>query len=413
MIYGLRGYEEVAENELTAMFKTQQQPDGRIGGYADWGVYSPGQLYAIAQNYLLSRNNRQFERLLPFALKTMEWCLSEITKARNGEDNHSGLILAALNDLSHSKHEWAFTQAYFAGGLQLFGRALNIYGHERAKEVSEVAAEMQKDVVNAFSKTSVRSPVVQLADGTWINYISTDAMTPRRIIDQWYPTDVDTGPLHLSRLGVFEPDSWQTTAMINDHEDNLFFKNQGAANEPVYIPQANTYLLRDEPKAAIRSFYSMMACAFSHEQLTSLEHRWAHPVYYAPPSTDGAWFEIYRKMLLNEWNIDTLFIGQAIPRNWLTSGKKVIVKNAPSYFGPVSFIIEGENSENEIIADIDLSDRNLPEVLLIRFRHPKSLPIRSVWVNGEPWKDFSIEKEWIRITKPQELKLEIKARYEL
>ena len=54
MIYGLRGYEEVAENEIAAMFKSQQLPDGKLGGYANWGVYSPGHLYAIAQNYLLS-----------------------------------------------------------------------------------------------------------------------------------------------------------------------------------------------------------------------------------------------------------------------------------------------------------------------------------------------------------------------
>jgi hypothetical protein len=410
MIYGLRGYEEVAQNELAAMFKTQLQPNGRIGGYADWGVYSPGHLYAIAQNYLLSRKDEQFQRLLPDALKTLNWCLLQIAKAKTGE-NKSGLIPAPLNDLSPEEHEWAFTQAYFTAGLELFGKALSIYGHERAEEVTEVAAEFKKDVVTAFSKNSVNTPVVQLADGTWINYISTDAMTPRRMIDQWYPTDVDTGPLHLARLGVSSARSWQTTDMLNDHEDNLFFRNQGAANEPVYIPQANTYLLRDEPKAAIRSFYSMMACAFSHNQFTSLEHRWAHPIYYSPPSTDGAWFEIYRKMLLNEFGLDTLFIGQALPRDWLANGKKIEVKNAPSYFGPVSFTIEGENSKKEIIAEIYLSNRNMPKELLVRFRHPESLPIRSVWINGRPWNNFSDEKELISIPEPNEGKLVVKAKY--
>ncbi|WP_185263936.1 hypothetical protein, partial [Elizabethkingia anophelis] len=133
-------------------------------------------------------------------------------------------------------------------------------------------------------------------------------------MDQWYPSDVDTGPLHLSRLEVFQPDGWLATAMLNDHEDNLFLKNQGAANEPIYIQQANAYLLRDNPKAVIRAFYSMMASGFTHEQLTSLEHRWAWGQYYGPPSTDGAWFEIYRKMLLNEIGEDTLFIAQAAPR---------------------------------------------------------------------------------------------------
>ena len=33
------------------------------------------------------------------------------------------------------------------------------------------------------------------------------------------------------------------------------------ANEPVYNPQATAYLLRDDPKAVIRAFYSYLACA--------------------------------------------------------------------------------------------------------------------------------------------------------
>src|SRR5690606_5896695 len=108
------------------------------------------------------------------------------------------------------------------------------------------------------------------------------------------------------------------------------------------------YLLRDEPKAVIRSFYSLMACGFSQGQYTPIEHRWAHPQYYGPPSTDGAWFEIYRKMLLNEIGEDTLMIGQAIPRTWLENGKQISVKDAPTYFGPVTFAIEGQNANHEI-----------------------------------------------------------------
>lgn len=410
MIYGLRGYEEVAQEEIAAMFTTQQQADGRIGGYANWGVYSPAHLYAIAQNYLLSRNQNQFEQLLPQSLKTLDWCLAQVAKA-NSRTNKTGLILAPLNDLTNEEREWAFTQAYFVGGLELFGKALSVYQHPRAEEISQVAAKMKKDVVNEFARSSVKSSVVQLADGSWINYVPTDAMTPRRMMDQWYPTDVDTGPLHLSRLSVFDPFSLLTTSMLHDHEDNLFFKNQGAANEPVYVQQATAYLLRDDPKAVIRSFYSLMACGFSHGQLTPLEHRWAWGQYYGPPSTDGAWFEIYRKMLLNEFGHDTLMIGQAIPRPWLSNGKQIVVKKAPTYFGQVSFTINGQSSNSEIVATVELSDRNLPKELLIRFRHPQAKPIRSVVVNGQDWMNYDIEKEYISIPNPMGEKYIISAKY--
>ncbi|MCB0666633.1 MAG: hypothetical protein KDC80_12445, partial [Saprospiraceae bacterium] len=410
MIYGLRGYDEVAHSEIMAMFRTQQQPDGRIGGFADWGVYSPGHLYTIAQNYLLSGNRNHFEQLLPYALKTLQWCLAQIEES-NAEDNSPGLILDPLNDLTAGERAWAFTQAYYVAGLELFAEALSIYNHPLAPEVTKVSATMKKKVVIAFSRASVKSPVVQLADGTWINYVPTDALTPRRMLDEWYPTDVDTGPLHLARLGVFEPDSWLTTAMLNDHEDNLYLQNKGAANEPVYVPQATAYLLRDEPEAVIRSFYSLLACGFSNGQMTPLEHRWAHPQYYSPPSTDGAWFEIYRKMLINEMGSDILFIGQAIPRSWLESSKKIQVKNAPTYFGKVSFSLEGESAKNEIVATITLSPGNAPQELWIRLRHPAKKQIRSVMVNGQPWKNYDLQKEIIRIPQPDQERYLISAKY--
>lgn len=406
MIYGLRGYDNVAQNEIAAMFKTQQQPDGRMAGNANWGVYSPGHLYAIAKNYLLTRNNAAFERILPQSLKTLDWTLAQIAKA-----NKNGLILVPLNDLTVEPREWAFTQAYFAGGLDLFGKALEVYGHSRAKEVIAVAAKMKKDVTREFSKSSVKSPVVQLEDGTWINYVSTDALTPRRIMDQWYPTDVDCGALHLSRLGVIDQNGWLTNALLHDLEDNLLLKNQGAANEPVYVQQGNTYLLRDEPKAVIRSFYSLMAVGFSHGQFTPLEHRWAWGQYYGPPSTDGAWFELYRKMLLNEWGNDTLIIGQAIPRAWLQKGKQIEVRNAPTYFGPVSFTIAGENDDHEITATIQLAQRNPPKELLIRFRHPSEKTIKQVTINGKAWNNYDVNKEYIKVPAPLGNKFIVTAKY--
>lgn len=410
MIYGLRGYEKVAQDEYAAMFKSQQQPDGRIGGFANWGVYSPGQLYAIAQNFLLSGNREQFEQLLPNALKTLDWCLAQVAKS-NERANKTGLILAPLNDLTNAEREWAFNQAYYVGGLEVFAKALSVFNHPRASEVRDIAANMKTAVVTEFARSSVKSPVVQLEDGTWINYVPTDAMTQRRMMDQWYPTDVDTGPLHLTRLGVIDADSWLTTAMLHDHEDNLFFKNLGAANEPVYVQQATAYLLRDEPKAVIRAFYSLMACGFSHEQFTSLEHRWAWGQYYGPPSTDGAWFEIYRRMLINEWGEDTMMIGQAIPRNWLAGEKKVEVKNAPTYFGNVSFKIDGANTRNEIKVQIEMPDRNPPKQLLVRLRHPENKAIKSVEVNGQRWKNFDVKKEYISIPAPMAEKYIITAKY--
>jgi hypothetical protein len=401
MIHGLRGHFAVAEEEFAAMFHTQQRPNGRVGGYAEWGVYTPGMLYSIGQNYLLSGDRASFERLLPASLKALDWCLEEIER---GQDSTvaPGLIVAPLNDLTHDARAWAFPNGYFVAGLDIFGRALALHGHQRAAATRAAAARMRADVERAFARASIQAPVVQLADGTWQNYVPCDAMTPRRMLDEWYPTDVDTGALHLSRLAAIDPRGWLTSWLLHDHEDNLFLNQWGMANEPIYNQHATTYLYRDEPEAAIRAFYSMMACAFSHHQFSPLEHRWAWYQYFGPPSTDGAWFELYRNLLLNELRDEqTLFIGQAIPRAWLANGKRVVVERAPTYFGPVNVQIESAVRAGNLTARIEFLGDRRPDTMLVRFRHPERATLRSVRVNGSVWTDFDIDQEWVRIPNPE------------
>lgn len=410
MLHGLRGYFDVADEELAAMYRSQQQPNGRVGGYADWGVYSPAMLYTVGQNFLLSGDRAGFERQLPASLRAADWCLGEIAK---GQDHREapGLIVAPLNDLTHDARAWAFPNAYFVAGLELFAHALNEYGHSRAGEIRDAARQMRADVERAFARASVQSAAVQLADGTWSNYVPCDAMTPRRLLDVWYPTDVDCGVVHLARLRAIDAGGWLTTAMLHDHEDNLYLNQWGMANEPVYNQQGTAYLLRDEPKAAIRAFYSMMACAFSHHQLTPLEHRWAWGQYYMPPSTDGAWFELYRKMLVHEWGGEQLLLLQATPRQWLEDGKQIRIERAPTWYGVLDLQVASRADRGEILATVRLTPRKKPAALLLRLRHPHGKPIRTVLVNGQAWNDFDVEQEWVRIPAPSVDRYEIVVRY--
>jgi hypothetical protein len=242
-------------------------------------------------------------------------------------------------------------------------------------------------------------------------YVPCDALTPRRLLDIWYPTDVDTGALHMSRLKALDPTGPLTTYLLHDHEDNLFYKQWGMANEPVYNQQASAHLWRDEPGAAIRAFYSMLACAFSHTVFESVEHRWSCRQFFCPPSTDGAWFELYRNMLIQEREDDSLLLLQATPRKWLEQGKTITVARAPTYYGRLSMTVEGLTPENRIHANIDTPDRKRPKALLVRFRHPTGKPMKSVTVNGQSWTDFDIQKEWVRIDDPDQKQFSIVVSY--
>ncbi|MCZ7635529.1 MAG: hypothetical protein M5U12_05450 [Verrucomicrobia bacterium] len=367
--------------------------------------------FAIGQNFLLSRDRAAFERLLPASLKALDWCPAELARAR-ASTTAPGLILAPLNDLTHDAQAWAFPNAYFVGGLTTFGRALEAYGHPQATPCAAAARTLREEVERAFAHGSVRAPAVPLADGTWHNYVPCAATLPRRLFDQWYPTDVDTGPLHLVRLAAIDPRGWLATALLHDHEDNLFLKQWGAANEPVYNPQGTAYLRRDEPEAAIRTFYSTMACAFSHGQLEPVEPRWARGQYFGPPSTDGAWFELYRNLLLNELHGDgCLFVGQAIPRAWLADGQRITIRGRPHGSAPVSLLIESAAAQGSITAHVEFTGPLRPATLLVRLRHPTRQTLRAVRVNGAPWADFDPAREWIRLSSPEGPRYTIQARY--
>ena len=410
MIYDLRGYHEIAAEELAAMFRNNQQPNGHVKGYANWLVYTPSMLYAVAQNYLLSQDRPAFERLLPASLKAMDWCLGELKQANSRPGLARGLVRGPLNDGTGEGY-WAFSQAYLFAGLDLYGRALERIGHPRAQECLTAARDLQRAIDRTFHEAAVRSPVVQLRDATWIPYVPCEVTRSGRLMDQWYPTDVDTGAVHLLRLKALPPAGDLGESLLNDHEDNLYLGGWGMANEPVYNPQATAYLLRDDPKAAIRAFYSMMACAFSHGPFEPVEHRWTHGQYFGPPSTDGAWAELYRNMLIQEWDDGTLRLFAATPRKWLEDGNTIEIERAPTYFGKLSARLESRADGAKITADVRLPGPHRPKALTVRFRHAKGLPMRSVRVNGQAWTQFDARQETVRIDNPVAERYAIEAEY--
>ena len=134
MLYDLRGYHAISAEELEAQFRNNQEADGHVSGYANWLVYTPAMLYAVAQNYLLSNDRSAFERLLAPGLEGDGLVPRPDRAARSrAEGPARGLVRGPLNDLT-GQGIWAFNQAYLFAGLDLFGRALERHGHSRAAD---------------------------------------------------------------------------------------------------------------------------------------------------------------------------------------------------------------------------------------------------------------------------------------
>jgi hypothetical protein len=396
MLYGLRGYNKIATEELHAIYRNNQEFNGSVNGWAHWLTYSPGMLYAVAEDYLLSNDRESFEALLPETLKALDWSIAQIQSASSAPGPARGLVAGPLNDLTGDGY-WAFNQAYLYAGVELMGQALERDGNHRAAECLRVAQQYRTAIGHGISLASVQSPLVQLRDHTWVPYMPSNALEPGRNFKLWYPSDVDTGAAHLLRLGALPAQDELADSLLNDQEDNLFLHGWGLANEPVYNQQATAYLLRDDVKASINAFYSMMAGGFSHSVYEPVEHRWRWGQCFGPPSTDGAWFELYRNMLVREADDHTLFLAQSTPRAWLEDGKHIEVKSAPTWFGNISFEIRSAASTGRIEASLQLEVRQPGTTALLRIRHPQGKLMQHVTVNGRPWKDFDPTKEWVRV----------------
>ncbi len=124
------------------------------------------------------------------------------------------------------------------------------------------------------------------------------------------------------------------------------------------------------------------------------EHTWFN--VYDKQHNRGAFLSNFRNLLVMEQG-EILWLARATPRAWLEQGKKISVKNSPTYFGTVAYEIVSDVGNGKISATVEMPARKAPKDVILRFRHPKAAPIKSVTVNGQSWTEFNKDKETITL----------------
>ena len=99
MLYDLRGYNGISTEELEAQYRNNQESTGHVNGYANWLVYTPGMLYAVAQNSTCCRTTgKHWIGCMPQSMKALDWCLAELRHAASTNGATKGLVIGPLND---------------------------------------------------------------------------------------------------------------------------------------------------------------------------------------------------------------------------------------------------------------------------------------------------------------------------
>ena len=182
----------------------------------------------------------------------------------------------------------------------------------------------------------------------------------------------------------------------------------------VYLPSYQRMLSdRDEADRLVLSFYGKLAHGQTRSTFVNGEGETVGEMpgekyrscYGTPSSANNTAFLLpLRPMLLREsFAGDTglprgLYLADATPREWLAPGKRIVVRHAPTCFGPLSYTLVAEPSGRRVTATIEVPSRDPLATLRLKLRLPGKSRLRQVTVNGRPHAQFDAARETVDLT---------------
>jgi len=409
-------------------------------GYSHEGTHcSTGRLLlSMTERYFLTGDKEWFLRHRERLQAAADWIIRERTTYMQGIPNRQALHVAGLmppsmmGDYALPACDWHwyyFENAFSVQGLTRFADVLMEIDPAAGRKYRNEADAFRADVRRAVERDVVLAPVRLGRDGTYRSYIPWDAysrglMNTELGVPQYgggRSPDLMIGALPLASLfSVLDPNDARMVdtldvleeggTSVNDArklEDAR--KSKGLPTEDAWFWMAyidlpkwafnpNIYLLQDDVPGFLRFWMNE-----SVSMVGADGKLWEHyrPDSYAPckdpdNGTSGWFMENFRNLLVMELG-DSLWLAKATPRAWLEHGKKIRVKNAPTYFGTLAYEIVSDVDNGKINATVEIPSRKAPASVIVRFRHPQAAPIKSVEVNGKPWTKFNKDKETIEL----------------
>lgn len=389
-------------------------------------------LWGLGEHYRYTRDRKWLARAAPNIVKACDWIIRERQQtldlpADSPRRIERGLLPpGSLEDIG-DWWCWLSTNAYSYWGMENAARALDDIRHPEAPRILEEAEAYRGDILTAFRKAMVRSPLVELRDGTWIPHIPPKVHRRGRAFS-WI-TEALEGAIHLIRCGVLQPFDPESEWIIKDFEDNIYLSEEfgytvpnidrdwfdlgGFSMQPNLLCGPIPYLQRDEIKHFLRAYFNAFAVTFYPDTRMLTEHPlpgmgdWRGDHYKASDESQSTYW--LRLMFISEEG-DNLFLGKAIPRLWMRDGQTASISNAATYFGRMGFEMRSAVSRGTITMVVQPPARNLPDTIYARFRHPEGKKMIGVRVNGRTWEYFDADRELVQLP-PLEEKTTIIVKY--
>jgi len=393
-------------------------------GYVMWGM---------AEHWWFTRNRAWMKKAAPKLVLACDWVIRQRkqTMANNSDGTrpveYGFLPTGGLEDVQDYWH-WLATNSATVWGFSNLAAALADYAHPEAGRLIEAAAAYKKDVVDGLNEARILSPVVRLRDGTYV------PKYPSRLYERgrsygWIRETLE-GSIFLIVHGLIKPSSIEARWIMKDYEDNLYISDTYGYNIPVFdrfwfsrggfsmqsqlLDGPVPYIEDDKIKHFLRAYFNGFTAAFFPQVRMCNEHALPELGYPAGDyfkTSDEAQSTYWLRLMFVREDGDDLYLGQAIPRYWLAGGNTAAIENAATHFGTLSFRVTSEADSDKITAILYPPERNPPQNIYLRLRHPGSKELKSLMINGKQHSNIDKKKEWILLPGNMKGRQELVAQY--
>jgi len=378
------GWNGIAERALR-FFLEKQHEDGLMQNYGGYMLETGAALWSLGEHYRYTRDEDWVLKIKGQLLKAFGYL--EKWRSRNKTEELRGKGYGMLEGKTADPEDpfrSFMLNGYAYMGMSRMAEMLRNVDPDSSVRVETEAQALKEDIRQALFAAMGNSPVVPLADGSWVPTAPpwVEHRGPLSVNGEggkWLThgsvaaRDSLLGPLYLVFQEVVRPDEAAAEFLLNYHHELMCTRNV-ALSQPYYSIHPWVHLKRGEVKPFLKAYYNGFAGLADRETYTFWEHFW----HASPHKThEEGWFLMQtRWMLYMEDGEDRLNLLPGIPSRWLENGNVIELDGIATYFGTVSLRVESNLEQGAIIAKVVCrSDRKLSTVS-IRLPHPEgALPI--------------------------------------
>ena len=380
--YDSIGWHKLAERSIQ-FFLERQMESGFIQNYNNYQSETGPLLWTAGEHFRYTHDVEWLKKVMPKLKKAADYLLK--WRERNKlpelkETGAYGLIDGKVADPDDFYHSYFLNAGSYIGLARMVEMTAET-DPEYSQKLQDEIKDYKQDIIDSVYYSQAKAPVMPVADGSWVPLLPpwseyTGGISFFADGGNWYSHGAFAsrsclaGPLWLIISEVLEPEENASNFMIKSNQYPVTREN-AALSQPYYCRHDFAHIKRGEVKAFLKTYYNQFTAIQDRETYTFWEH------YYGASqhkTHEEGWFLMQSRWMLWFEEGDILSLLRAIPRQWLSNGKKIVLDGVKSYWGQIFFKAESDLKNNKIVAELKLIPLvKMPKGVSIRLPHPDNL----------------------------------------